>query len=107
MHVSKTPLEGVIVIEPEVHGDARGFLLESYQETARSFRMTITGSCTFHRATRTGLWCFQNVPMAYRCTDFYVPGDNAVILWDDPQLQIDWPVRTPAFGSRRGEHVAY
>lgn len=30
---SETELPGVLLIEPEVHGDARGFFLESYHET--------------------------------------------------------------------------
>ncbi len=32
MNVVKTKLEGVIIIEPKVFGDERGFFLESYQE---------------------------------------------------------------------------
>lgn len=31
MRVSETALPGVLVIEPDVHGDARGFFVESYQ----------------------------------------------------------------------------
>jgi dTDP-4-dehydrorhamnose 3,5-epimerase len=34
MNVLRTPLADVIVIEPEVHGDARGFFLESYNQRA-------------------------------------------------------------------------
>ncbi|MGE3164665.1 MAG: dTDP-4-dehydrorhamnose 3,5-epimerase [Planctomycetota bacterium] len=32
MKVEPTPLPGVLVIEPAVHGDARGFFLETFQE---------------------------------------------------------------------------
>jgi len=32
MKVIKTKLEGLIIIEPQVFGDARGFFFESYQE---------------------------------------------------------------------------
>jgi len=28
----------------------------------------------------------------YKCTDFYAPGCEASIRWDDAQLGIDWPV---------------
>ena len=33
MKVQKTKLEGVVIIEPKVFGDERGFFLESYHET--------------------------------------------------------------------------
>jgi dTDP-4-dehydrorhamnose 3,5-epimerase len=28
----------------------------------------------------------------YKTTDFYAPGSERCILWNDPDLQIDWPV---------------
>ena len=32
MKVIKTPLEGFLIIEPDVYKDDRGFFLETYQE---------------------------------------------------------------------------
>ena len=32
MKFSSTPIEGVVLIEPQVFGDARGFFMETYQE---------------------------------------------------------------------------
>ena len=32
MKVIETPLPGVLVLEPELHGDSRGFFLETYRE---------------------------------------------------------------------------
>ena len=32
LKITKTPLDGVILIEPDVHGDNRGFFKESFQE---------------------------------------------------------------------------
>ncbi len=29
--------------------------------------------------------------MCYKCTDFYHPGDEGGIAWNDPQIGIDWP----------------
>ncbi|MDE7212539.1 MAG: dTDP-4-dehydrorhamnose 3,5-epimerase, partial [Lachnospiraceae bacterium] len=28
----------------------------------------------------------------YKCTDFYHPGDEGGIAWDDPEIGIEWPV---------------
>ena len=28
----------------------------------------------------------------YKCTDFYHPGDEAGIAWNDPEISIDWPI---------------
>ena len=29
---------------------------------------------------------------AYKCTDFYHPGDEGGVLWSDPDIGIDWPI---------------
>ena len=29
---------------------------------------------------------------AYKCTDFYHPGDEGGLAWNDPQIGVDWPV---------------
>ena len=34
MNVIKTPIEGLLILEPKVHGDARGYFFESYNEKA-------------------------------------------------------------------------
>ena len=31
----------------------------------------------------------------YKCTDFYTPGDEYGVLWNDPDLEIDWGVDNP------------
>lgn len=28
----------------------------------------------------------------YKCTDFYRPGDEGGMAWDDPEIGIDWPI---------------
>lgn len=30
---------------------------------------------------------------AYKCTDFYHPGDEGGIMWNDPDIGISWPIR--------------
>ena len=29
---------------------------------------------------------------AYKCTDFYHPGDEGTLLWSDPEIGVDWPI---------------
>ena len=29
---------------------------------------------------------------AYKCTDFYHPGDEGGLLWSDPQIGVEWPI---------------
>ena len=29
---------------------------------------------------------------AYKCTDFYDPGDEGGLLWSDPEIGVDWPI---------------
>ena len=31
----------------------------------------------------------------YKCTDYYDPNDEGCISWNDPQLNIDWPITNP------------
>ncbi len=36
----------------------------------------------------------------YKCTDFYNPQTEGGILWSDPDLAIDWPVKSPVLSSK-------
>ena len=29
---------------------------------------------------------------AYKCTDFYHPGDEGGLRWNDPEIGVEWPV---------------
>ena len=36
----------------------------------------------------------------YKCTDLYNPNDQGLILWNDPELDISWPVSNPILSSK-------
>jgi dTDP-4-dehydrorhamnose 3,5-epimerase len=38
--------------------------------------------------------------VAYKCTDFYNPAADHGVLWNDPALGIDWPIRTPILSDK-------
>ena len=45
----------------------------------------------------------ETADVYYKCTDFYSPGDERGVRWDDPAIRIDWPVA--ALGLARGAPV--
>jgi dTDP-4-dehydrorhamnose 3,5-epimerase len=36
----------------------------------------------------------------YKCTDYYDPADEGCLLWNDPQLNIDWPIVNPKLSDK-------
>jgi len=36
----------------------------------------------------------------YKCTDFWVPGDEITLAWDEPALAIPWPVTEPSLSAK-------
>jgi dTDP-4-dehydrorhamnose 3,5-epimerase len=165
MKIVPTALPEVVLIEPQVHRDSRGFFLETYHAVryaeagipptfvqdnhSRSSRgvlrglhaqrtrpqgklMRVTlgeiwdvavdirrGSHRFgrHVAERLSSENFRQlyVPpgfahgfvvlseeaeVEYKCTEFYEPGDEFAIRWDDPELAIPWPVESPELSEK-------
>lgn len=39
----------------------------------------------------------------YKCTDFYDPSDEGCILWNDPSLNISWPISDPLLSAKDKE----
>jgi len=37
---------------------------------------------------------------SYKCTDFYNQGTENGIIWNDPDLDIDWPIKEPVLSSK-------
>ena len=158
MKVVQTAIPDVLMIEPRVFGDARGFFLEGYN--ARGFRQATGLSVVFvqdnHSRSRRGvlrglhyqlqqaqgklvsvvcgavfdvavdirrssqsfgrwvgvevsednhrqLWLppgiahgflvlSERVDVFYKTTDYYAPEHERVILWNDPDIDIEWPL---------------
>ena len=38
--------------------------------------------------------------VAYKCSAYYAPDDEAGILWSDPDISIDWPVDNPKLSDK-------
>ncbi|KML68265.1 dTDP-4-dehydrorhamnose 3,5-epimerase [Pectobacterium peruviense] len=36
----------------------------------------------------------------YKCTDYYDPSDEGCLLWNDPDLGIEWPISTPQLSEK-------
>lgn len=160
-----TDLPGVILIEPDVYRDSRGFFLETYHQKkyaergiegplvqdnhSHSQRGTLRGlhaqirrpqgklvravegemfdvAVDIRRGSPTfGKWvgfvlsgenfwqlwipggfahgfCVlsDRVHVEYKCSDFYDPGDELGIAWNDPDIGIDWPIHDPILSSK-------
>ena len=165
MNVVETQLPGVLVIEPNVFGDHRGFFketfqIERYQEAgidlpfvqdnhSRSQRGVLRGlhlqksrpqgklvNCSagtvfdvtvdVNRSSETfgtyvgvelsdknhrQLWippgyahgfCVlsKTADFQYKCTDLYFPEDEGGLIWNDPEVGIEWPIETPSISEK-------
>ena len=38
--------------------------------------------------------------LEYKCTDYYDPSDERSILWNDPDLDIPWPIANPVLSTK-------
>ncbi|MEI7085382.1 dTDP-4-dehydrorhamnose 3,5-epimerase [Pectobacterium versatile] len=36
----------------------------------------------------------------YKCTDYYDPSDEGCLLWNDPELDIEWPISAPLLSEK-------
>ena len=42
----------------------------------------------------------ETADFIYRCTDYYHPEDEYGVKWNDPELNIQWPIDTPLLSER-------
>jgi len=157
MQINKTSIPDVLVFEPTVHGDHRGFFMETWRKEwfstinpdikfvqenhSKSIQGTLRGlhyqlkqtqgkfirvvqgevydavvdirksSATFGQWTgvilsadnKKSLWVppgfahgfyvlSDTAEIIYKCTDYYAAEYERSLLWNDPDIGIDWPL---------------
>lgn len=158
INVIPTNISNLLIIEPQVYGDHRGFFFESYNQRnftekvgisaefvqdnhSRSTQHVLRGlhyqiqqpqgklvrviagaildvavdlrqssptfgqwiSCTLSAENKRQLWIppqfahgflvlSDSAEVLYKATDYYAPQHERCILWNDPDLAIDWPL---------------
>lgn len=157
MKITETGISEVLLFEPTVHGDERGYFMETFRAAffsergldlefvqdnqSRSTRGTLRGlhfqhqfpqgklvrviagevfdvavdlresSATFGQwvgallsaKNHNQLWVppgfahgfyvlSESADLCYKCTDYYHPEDDHSLIWNDPDVSIDWPL---------------
>ena len=114
MEVIQTAIEGVVIIEPRLFNDARGYFFESFSQRdfdrlVRTVHFVQDNESKSSYGVLSGLH-FQNPPYAqsklvrvisvltpevifqYKCDNFYAPQSEGALAWDDPDLGINWRI---------------
>lgn len=162
MKVTETPLEGMLLIEPDVYHDERGRFHEVWNRSrypdfpafdqdnlSRSRRGVLRGlhyqhpnaqgklvSCPSGEVFDVGVDLRRGSPtfgqwwgttlsgenhrqlwippgfahgfaaladdslLLYKCAGLYSPGDDRTLLWDDPDIGVDWPITDPILSEK-------
>ena len=154
----KTDIDGVVIIEPKVFGDNRGYFMETYNENdfkeagldynfvqdnqSKSFKGVLRGlhfqkthpqaklvrvlegevfdvAVDLRKGSKTYgkyvgvvlsgenkkmfmiprgfahgfIVLSETAVFTYKCDDFYHPEDEGGVMWNDPSINIDWPLK--------------
>jgi dTDP-4-dehydrorhamnose 3,5-epimerase len=50
----------------------------------------------------------EEAEFSYKCTDYYSPEDECSILWNDPEISIDWPLEgDPSLSQKDRDAVTF
>lgn len=168
MKITKTPLEGLLIIEPSIFKDERGYFFESYQQHryaelglpifvqdnySRSNKNVLRGlhyqfphsQGKLVGVTRGSVWDVavdirQSSPtfgewfsvtlsdenhlqmyippgfahgfcvlsdiaeFYYKCSEYYKPNCECGIAWNDPHINIPWPIAHPILSTKDEMH---
>ncbi len=107
---TQTEIPGVVVIEPQVFGDDRGYFMETYQKDQFVEAGIDKDSATFGKWVGVtlseenkkmfyipegfahGFLVLSDVAeFCYKCTDVYDPTSEGGIPYDDPTVNVQWP----------------
>lgn len=47
----------------------------------------------------------ERADVMYKCTDFYDPSDDRGVLWSDPDVGIEWPLKDPLLSEKDGKYL--
>ena len=42
----------------------------------------------------------ETADFQYKCTDYYDPSDEGGVIWNDPDVAIEWPIDDPSLSSK-------
>jgi dTDP-4-dehydrorhamnose 3,5-epimerase len=42
----------------------------------------------------------ETADFLYKCTDYYDPSDEGGVIWNDPDVAIDWPIADPSLSNK-------
>jgi len=165
MKITETKLAGVLIIEPLVFGDSRGFVKETFQaeryrEAGIEYTFVQDNYSRSQKGVLRGLHCQITKPQGklvscpkgavfdvavdidpesttygqyvgveltednhkqlwvppgyahgfcvlsetadfqYKCTDYYDPSDEGGVIWNDPDVAIEWPITHPSLSNK-------
>lgn len=49
----------------------------------------------------------ENTQFLYKCTNYYAPSAEQTLLWDDPQLNINWKESTPIISEKDKQGILF
>jgi dTDP-4-dehydrorhamnose 3,5-epimerase len=65
------------------------------------FRSTTGARCSSPKGFAHGFCVLSETALfIYKCSDFYAPDCDRGVLWSDPSVGIEWPVKVPLLSTR-------